>query len=214
VDRELGLRDLLIGGIQALDIEFSGDQVDKLLRHVGEISMWNKRINLVGAAGSDLIKRHVLDCLSGLRAINKLDPGTILDAGSGAGFPGIPLAIFLPNVPVVLVERSAKRAAFLQNVKALIGLDNCTVINEPLEKHTRLYDLVCCRAFISFDRALELLAPRAAKNGVLLFYKGRRSVVDDELCGLSPNYARHIVKLTVPFLNEERHLLQLRQTNR
>ncbi|MAG13609.1 MAG: hypothetical protein CMN78_03320 [Spirochaetales bacterium] len=95
-----------------------------------------------------------------------------------------------------------------------MGLVNSTVVNEPVERHSAKYDLVCCRAFMSFDEALPLLLPRVAEKGALLFYKGKRTVVDDELSYLPPKMASRIIKISVPFLNDERHLLLLRQTNR
>ena len=201
--------ELLIDGLNKLDIRPQDHQIRMLLCHLKELSVWNKRINLVKASGDDLIVKHVLDSLAGLHLIEDLKPRSILDAGSGAGFPGISLAIFLPDIQFTLIDSSTKRAAFMQNVRALIGLANCAIVNERIEEHSTRYDLVCCRAFMDINTAFKNLSPRMAAGGSMLYYKGRRDVLEEEI-GVLPNCrVARIDEIQVPYLNEERHLLLL-----
>ena len=203
-------RELLIDGLHKLDIRPQDHQIKMLLCHLKELSVWNKRINLVKATGDDLIIKHVLDSLAGLHPIEDLEPESVLDAGSGAGFPGIPLAIFLPDIQFTLIDSSTKRAAFMQNVRALIGLANCTIVNERIQEHSAQYELVCCRAFMDINEAFKNLSPRMAAGGSMLFYKGKRNVLEEEIRVLPNCCVARIEEIHVPYLNEERHLLLVR----
>ena len=162
-----------------------------------------------------MIVRHVLDSLAGLTAIKRLSPRSILDVGSGGGFPGIMLALFLPEVGITLLDRSTKKTAFLANSVALLGLTNCRTVSGSLAEHTGCYDIVCCRAFRPLLNVFSDLLSKISPGGSLLLYKGRKRVILDEIESVthySENAAfeHEIIPVSVPFLDEERHLLIFR----
>lgn len=208
---------LLREGLRKLGIPVSDRQIWQIEIFTQEIERWNRRMNLVKAAGDTLIIRHILDSLAGLPLIRGTAPNTLLDAGSGAGFPGILLALFLPDTRITLLDRSAKRASFLRNAVALLELKGCTVAEREIDREERYFDLVCCRAFRPLKHVFSSLAERLNPGGALVFYKGTRAAVDEELAELGDEtggFEAEIVPVTVPFLAEERQLLLFRDTSR
>jgi 16S rRNA (guanine527-N7)-methyltransferase len=141
--------------------------------------------------------------------------GGVLDVGSGAGFPGIPLAIALPEIRFSLLERSGKKCAFLENCRALLGLANVTVKQEDLSAASGSFDVVTFRAVAPLDRFLADLARSKVAWRSVAAYKGRRDRIEEELAALGPAapYAE-IVRLEVPFVDEERHLVVLQSAER
>jgi len=208
---------LLLDGLEELGVTAEDRQIRQLETYVRELELWNRRMNLVKASGDDLVIRHVLDCIAGLPVIRDLKPRRLLDVGSGAGFPGIPLAVFLTGSEVVLLERSARRVSFLKNALALVKPEGCTIAERELAGEERLFDVVCCRAFRPLRDSFPGLAARLEPGGSIALYKGKRSVILDELRSLggeASGYDVRVVPLTVPFLREERHLLLFRDTSR
>jgi 16S rRNA (guanine527-N7)-methyltransferase len=208
---------LLRDGLAGLSIPASERQLSRLTAYIEELELWNRRMNLVKATGDGLIIRHILDCLAGLPLIQDLSPATIVDVGTGAGLPGVLLSLFLPDTGVTLLDRSTKRAAFLKNVVAIIEAANCRIVEKDISEEAGRYDLVCTRAFLPLDQAFELLAPRLNPGGTLFFYKGKKSVIIEELDRMDDKKSgldQAILPVTVPFLDEERHILRFRDTNR
>ena len=212
---------LLRKGLEEMGTDATDAQIELLRIYADEIELWNRRINLVKAVGDDLLIRHVFDSLAGFDTIRTNPPAGVLDVGSGAGFPGIVVAIMLPQTPVTLLDRSAKRTAFLRNVKALLRLENCEIVDQELERHVGTYDLVCCRAFRPLSAVFEELTSRLEPGGTLLLYKGKKETVLAEVGGLEERFQSlssafevRIIELTVPYLPEERHLLLFRDTSR
>jgi 16S rRNA (guanine527-N7)-methyltransferase len=207
-------RALLEEGLAALGIDAGAEAVDKLVRYVSEIELWNEAYGLVNDSGDSLIVRHIFDSLSGLPAIRGLSPATLADAGSGAGLPGIPLSIFLPETETCLIERSGKRCRFLENQKALLRLPNLAVREADISAASGPFDVITFRAFRPLEKPIvddliALMGPRT----VLAAYKGKRSKIDEELKGIeSYGFEAEILRLSVPFLpGEERHLVLLRR---
>ena len=188
--------------------------------YINEIERFNPIYGLVKAANrEELIIKHILDSLAPLGHIARLleEPETgiagkigfadkvLADAGSGAGLPGIPLAICLPGIKVILIERMGRRAGFLQNVLAVLGLSSRVTVEETdVARVTRCCNVVTLRALSPLKtdftaNLMRLLEP----GGVIAAYKGRAAKT--ELTGLS-GYAAELIPLTVPFLAEERYL--------
>ena len=190
------------------------------------------------ATADELIAKHALDSIAGAATVADLcagdavrgsarpggdveprpggdvEPrpgGGVLDVGSGAGFPGIPLAIALPEVRFSLLERSEKKCAFLENCRALLGLANVAVRQADLSEASGSFEVVTFRAVAPLGRFLADLARSTVAWRSVAAYKGRRDRIEEELAALGPA-ARHaeIVRLDVPFVDEERHLVVLR----
>ncbi len=208
-----GQIEILSSGLRKLGLDGEGNKAAKIIRFLDEIELWNPRYGLV-AAGEDLIGRHVLDSLSGLAAITARDPHRIADIGSGAGFPGIPLAVWMDKTDFFLIERSGKRAGFLRNVIAVLGLPNVRILEGPVEDvdpKEALFDVVTFRAWASIDAELiDTVAPLLAPGGVIAAYKGRREVIDEELRKNAEKIGfLDIRPMTVPGMADERNLVLL-----
>jgi 16S rRNA (guanine527-N7)-methyltransferase len=196
------------------------EEVSTLLaRYIGEIELFNSAYGLVGATDTEeLAIRHVLDSLAPLGIIFRLmkeapavDRPQIADAGSGAGLPGIPLAAALSGFDFTLIERMGRRAGFLWNTKAALGLSNIAVEEGELEKTAPgRFHLVTFRAFKQLDtKLLKTLFKACAKDGVIAAYKGKREKIKQEMLKTA-GLVWEALPYTVPFLDEERHLLVIK----
>jgi len=206
---------LLSDGLAALGLQADGRERELLDAYIAEIELWNNRVDLVGIRRpEDLVVRHILDSLSAVREISEFQTAELADLGSGAGLPGIPLAIVLAGLEFFLVERSGKRAAFLRGAVAMLGIaDRVHVIESDVDRLERAYGGVVFRAFRPFTAEVVASISRAlVPGGVLAAYKGRRQAIDAELSAIESHFEPpSIVRLQVPFLNEERHLVIARR---
>ena len=203
---------LLAQGLTSLALSFTRRQLEALETYRAELERWNRSYGFVKAGADELVVRHFLDSLAGLPRIAGLSPRRdLIDVGSGAGFPGIPLAIFMEDSSFVLLERSAKRAAFLRNVVLLLGLSNVRVEEKQLKEVQESFDLAIFRAFTPLWRELDGLRRVLRPGGHLVSYKGRREKILEELARARlPNEQVELLPLQVPFLEAERHLVILR----
>ncbi|WP_461245768.1 16S rRNA (guanine(527)-N(7))-methyltransferase RsmG [Treponema sp. R6D11] len=195
-----------------------------LNNYIKEIELFNSAYGLVGANDTnELIIKHILDSLAPLGTIIKLiknihteNTPQIADAGSGAGLPGIPLAIALPQCNFTLIERMGRRAGFLFNTKAVLSLSNINVEESELEKAgSGRFNLVTFRAFKPLEtKLLKTLFKICAPGGVIAAYKGRREKIKAEMSPLEKNCKNwEIIPCKTPFLEEERHLLVIRPSD-
>ncbi|MDR0550834.1 MAG: 16S rRNA (guanine(527)-N(7))-methyltransferase RsmG [Spirochaetaceae bacterium] len=189
--------------------------IELLNKYINEIEMFNGAYGLVSyASRTELVIKHILDSLAPLpylqkKAVNavKDDAVNAADIGSGAGLPGIPLAIALPHWRWTLIERGGRRYGFLLNTIAALGLSNACAVNADLhETKTGGFNLAVCRAFKPLDVKLckgikRILAP----GGILAMYKGRRENIEREMSAL-PGTRYEVHSCSVPFLDEERHI--------
>jgi len=204
-------------GLEQLKIPFTADQLIKVRIFLDELERWNRRYGLVARRDPKdrridrrrLIVRHVLDSLAAWPTLKALaQRRQVADVGSGAGFPGIPLALFLPDSRFTLLEPSAKKAAFLRNAAILANLENVEVAETRLEEMQRRFDLVVFRAFSPLSRALADLQRILEPNGAIIAYKGKRTRVLEELVDSGLDLKTlEIVAVQVPFLDEERNLV-------
>ncbi len=203
-------REMLREGLAALSIDNSDDIARSLERYIAELELWNRKLRLVDAAGDELVGRHILDCMAAVPLARAVLPerGTIADLGSGAGLPGIPLALALPDTTVALIERSGRRAGFLRNCRAVLGLSNVTVCERSytVPSHDR-YDLVVARALTAIDSEfVDHLLRMFRDGGHALLLKGRRERIETELGSVATSDAVFDIKpLVVPGLDAERH---------
>jgi 16S rRNA (guanine527-N7)-methyltransferase len=205
--------------IQAL-VGGAGRTLPLLNTYIEAIERFNPTLSLVGATERrELVIRHILDSLAPLGVIRRLlrDQGGvphIADVGSGAGLPGIPLAICLPDCRFTLIERKTRRAVFLRNTLTALGLSNAAVEEREMEKAPRFrFALICFRAFRPLDPAIlkglfRLLSP----GGVLAAYKGRKEKIAAEMGAVRDLIGSwEAIPCPVPFLEEERHLVVIRK---
>ena len=134
---------------------------------------WNKIHNLTGAKDEQTIDKFIYDAVFPISFLPKID--TLMDIGTGAGFPGMILAMALPNTKVTLVEPLKKRVSFLQFIKADLELDNVTVVKKRVEEmKPQIFDIITSRAVTDTKMLLKLSENFRDKNSQLLFYKGEK----------------------------------------
>ncbi len=201
--------DKLREGLKALGLE--GAREERLLRdYKAEIEVWNTRYGLVNAEGEDLVVRHMLDSLAPAPFLKRGWWDRVADIGSGAGFPGIPLAICFPQWSFHLIERSNKRCGFLRNVVLTLGLENVVVQERAFEALQGRYNLLTFRAFTPLEQGtLQKMLPLLADRGRIMAYKGRAERLKEELrpWNRKAAFRFEVQTIKVPFLEEERHLV-------
>jgi len=198
----------LLDGARALGIELDERQLARLVAHLDLVDEWGQRMNLTAIRdrGQQVVK-HVLDSLS----VRPYLHGTrIADVGSGAGFPGIPLAVVEPGRRFALIESTGKKCRFLEHVRDALGLDNVEVVQARAESHVPelRYQTVLARAVGPLADLVRYAGPLLAGDGRLLAMKGRYP--EDELAArLNGWKVAAVHRLEVPGLGEERHLVEL-----
>ncbi len=205
------LADLISSGAEALAIPLSGANVDRLVGYVRLIERWNATYNLTAIRDpGEMVGRHLLDALAMHRFVDALAAagGRLADLGSGAGLPGIPLAIAKPHLQVTLVESNGKKARFLREVVRMLGLANARVAQTRAEalQEPGAYDAITARALATLPVILELGGHLLKPDGRLLAMKGARP--DAEIAALPTGWRLQAVQpLRVPGLDAERHLI-------
>jgi 16S rRNA (guanine527-N7)-methyltransferase len=199
-------------GTRELGIALSADQEAKLVAHLDLVDEWGERMNLTAIREREQqLTKHVLDSLS---VLPYLRGERIADVGSGAGFPGIPLAIVLPALHFALIESTGKKCRFLEHVRDALGLANVEVVQSRAEAHKPAvrYDTVIARAVGPIGDLVRNAGALVAGNGRLLAMKGR--FPEDELTKKLNGWKVVAVhKLAVPGLAEERLLVELSRSH-
>ena len=219
--------EVLRRGLEQLGAPDPGAAQALLDRYLDELQRWNERFGLVGTVDrGELVVRHVLDSLGPWRLVSELaGNGRILDVGSGAGFPGLPLAILLPNLSITLLERSKRRSAFLKTCCLLLGLRRVTVVEAGLLDAAGAFDVLTFRAVFPLQRFVAELERSRVETRAVVAYKGRlrraqeeaaavQSVFDARSADPSAASSRRSIEVRpvrVPFLEEERCVAVLRR---
>ena len=170
-----------------LDIALSPTQDDAFARYAALLREWNTRMNLTAITDEDDINiRHFLDSLTILKAKVLTDEAKMIDVGTGAGFPGVPLAIALPGLRTTLLEATGKKVAFLEHVIAELKLTHTTAVKLRAEEagqsraHRAAYDVAVARAVARLPILLEYLLPLVRVGGVCIAMKGRTAQTEAE----------------------------------
>lgn len=199
-------------GLAALGLELSAAIQSRLLDYVALLKKWNRTYNLTAIREeSEMLTQHLLDSLSVLPALQEsaLAERRWADVGSGAGLPGIPLAIVRPDLDMTLIEAVEKKSAFQRQMKIELGLSNVTVVNRRVEEMpSGLFDAVVSRAFAELSVFVDLAGHLLAPQGRLYAMKGLAPF--DEMSRLPSGWAvLDCAKLSVPGMDAQRHLIVL-----
>ena len=195
---------LLCEGAELMNIVLSEFQVQQLLKFHGLIIKWNKVYNLSAIRDPlESIKKHFLDSLSILSFIK---PGLLLDVGSGAGLPGIIIAIMMPKTSVFVIDSVGKKCRFMQTVKTELSLTNLTVVNSRVElfNYHQSFPQVTSRAFSDVATTIEKVKHLIADDGRYLMMKGDN--INEEMTQKMKSKV-HVLK--VPFVSDNRSLLEI-----
>lgn len=198
-------------GISALNLELDNDVQQQLMEYVNLLVKWNKVYNLTSVRKpQDMIARHILDSLSVLPYV--VGP-RVLDIGTGAGLPGMVLAIVHPDWDVVMVDSSNKKLRFVRQAIADLGLNNATVEHLRIEEYQpeALFDTVISRAYSSLEDMVVHGSPVCKPGGRILAMKGVYPVTEVEALS-DPSVVQSVERLEVPQLNAERHVAILSRT--
>ena len=206
-------REMLVEGALKIGIGLQAAQTESLLRLVDELELGNAQFNLTAIRDRPgMLRKHVLDSLT-------LQPylrgERVADVGTGAGFPGLPLAIVNPLRRFTLIEATGKKARFVAQAAELIGCGNVQVVNSRAENYrpAELFDTVTARALASLTDFVSFAGHLCAPGGRLLAMKGK--LPENEMSALLGSFRVSAVqRLHVPGLNDERHLIELERLKR
>lgn len=200
----------LAAGLEALALPLTETVQERLLAYLHLVEKWNRVYNLTAVRDSErMVPQHLLDSLS---VAPHLHGRAVLDVGSGAGLPGIPLSLARPEMSVTLLEANHKKAAFLKQAAIELALSNVEVVNERVEdwRAPRAYDIVISRAFSDLAEFVALAGRHVTHGGVLAAMKGVYPF--EELAQLPASHrVSAAIGLNVPGLDAERHLLLVQQ---
>ena len=200
----------LVDGLARLNLTLSPVTQQKLLDYVALVQKWNKVYNLTAVCDADkMLTHHLLDSLAVVPHVATAK--TILDVGSGAGLPGIPLALALPHMHVTLLDSNHKKTAFLNQAVIELKLSNAEVICARVEKYQskEKFSVVVSRAFSDLPEFVKRAGRQVASGGTLLAMKGVHPT--DEIAQLGAGFKLWCVTpLKVPGLDAERHLVFLK----
>ena len=203
-----GIESRLAKGLEALDLALAPGQVEALLTLVAELADWNTRVNLTAIKDpAEVVDKHLLDSLAVLPHIRGLQ---VADIGTGAGFPGLPLAVADLDRRYTLVESTGKKVAFVRHAATMLQLPNVEIVHERAETYrpARPFDCVIARALGSLADFVRVAGHLAVRDGRLLAMKGK--VPDDELKALPAGWkARAVHPIRVPGLDAERCVVEL-----
>ncbi|CAA9892412.1 methyltransferase, SAM-dependent methyltransferase, glucose-inhibited cell-division protein [Candidatus Methylobacter favarea] len=198
-------RRILISGLQSLNLNISKDKVELLLAFIKLIEKWNKAYNLTAVRNrEEMVRLHLLDSLA---IIPYLEGKRVIDIGTGAGLPGIPLAICLPETRFALLDSNAKKTRFVQQAVLELKLKNVEVCPNRVETYhpEKSFNTVIARAFAALPNIVKSAAHVLSRDGVLLAMKGRRP--DSELEQLALKTT--VIPIRVPGIEAERCLIRI-----
>lgn len=202
-------------GALTLGLELSSRQREQLLQHLVLIAQWNRVYNLTAVRDpAQMLTQHLLDSLAVVAPLRRQTGGApvaLLDVGSGAGLPGVALAVACPELAVSCVDTVAKKASFIRQVGAELGLKDFAALHARVETLApKPWPLITSRAFASLSDFVALTEPLLAPGGCWLAMKGKRP--EDEIAVLpSTVEAFHVETLSIPGLDAERCIVWMRR---
>lgn len=208
------LQEKLEAGLECMGLDLPEAVPERLIDYLGLLVHWNRAFNLTAVREPvDMISKHLLDSLCVAPFVG---PGRVADVGSGAGLPGIPLALALPATQFVLIDSNGKKTRFLNQVKMVMKLENVEVVNQRVEDyrpdtdgHAVYFDSIIARAYASTRVILESTAHLQSQTTRILIMQGKL----DETVDMPGYDLKQSHRLDVHDLDADRHLLEIIKTN-
>ena len=192
-------------GMQILGFENIPQIISKLLIYKKLLIKWNNSFNLTSVKNTEIVTHHFLDCLAVIPFINS---STLLDVGTGAGLPGIVIAIVNPDIKVSLIDKVGKKITFIKRINAELEIKNIETYHDRVELLTseEKYDGIISRAFSNMEVFIKSTKHLIKSQGVWYGMKSKK-ILDDEMININDPWT--LEKLDVPFLQAERYLVKV-----
>lgn len=208
----------LVQDAALFNVQITGRQVIAFHTYEKELLAWNRKFNLTAIRDPESIRtKHFLDSLSCILAWKATPPGRLIDVGTGAGFPGIPLKILYPNLRLTLVESVGKKASFCQHILQVLGLEHVEVIQARAEElgqdpnHRETYDWAVARAVANLNVLSEYLIPFVRVGGTALAQKGESGPAEAQSAEgamtLLGGKLRQLIPVNLPGVADDRYLI-------
>ncbi|MCQ8212519.1 16S rRNA (guanine(527)-N(7))-methyltransferase RsmG [Cetobacterium somerae] len=212
------MKEYLVEGIKKIGLEYTDKKIDNLVKYLEYLVEYNSHTNLTAIRDTkDAIEKHFLDSLLLQNLIDEKKGKKAIDIGTGAGFPGMVLAIFNPDMEFVLMDSVGKKTVFLQNVKELLNLENVTVINSRAEDYINdsnreSFDIGLCRGVNKLNVILEYMIPFIKVDGYFLAQKMAGTEEEGEATNALETLGAKIVKIhryKLPTYGDERLVVEI-----
>ena len=192
-------------GMQILGFENTPQIISKLLIYKELLIKWNNSFNLTSVKNTEIVTHHFLDCLA---VIPFIKSSTLLDVGTGAGLPGIVIAIVNPDIKVSLIDKVGKKITFIKRISAELEIKNIETYHDRVEllNSEEKYDGIISRAFSNMEVFIKSTKHLIKRQGVWYGMKSKK-ILDDEMVSINDPWA--LEKLDVPFLQAERYLVKV-----
>ena len=201
---------------QKIGVDFSDEEIRQIITYFQELMKWNQKINLTGHKEENYIIANLfIDSLAFHKVFKQNNTSSILDIGSGAGFPGLPLKISFPSLFVTLMEPNLKKVSFLHHIIGTLKLENVRVEPSRIEdlskseKYKKIFDFIFLKA-LRFDVCLPYVKPFLRENGKLVISRAKKSENIGEIPGF---FVQEQISYLLPFEFGERALLVLSPVN-
>jgi 16S rRNA (guanine527-N7)-methyltransferase len=202
-------REILNNGAQKLGISLSVEQINTVFIFLGELKKWNQKINLTAIKDErDIIIKHVLDSLSYLYVFTPVPGLRLLDMGSGAGFPALPIKIACPGISITMVDSVKKKASFLRHIIRTLKLTETAVIDTRMEEiptaFLSTFDIVTARAFSDMKSVISAGMPFLKPDGIMVLSRGPEETINEQDLVRDGISLKNRVDLTLPFSDYKR----------
>lgn len=206
--------ELLSKGAMEIGVTFSKKEINAFITYLAELKKWNRTYNLTALkTDKNIIIKHFLDSLLYLKAFSE-GRLKVADAGSGAGFPGIPLGILRPDVNIILIESTGKKAAFLRHMIRILKLTEISVVEERIEElgneYNETFDIILTRATFKIRDFIDKADKYLKKDGMLVLSKGPNFELELNESPYAGYQIKDILNFQLPFIKDERNLVMLK----
>lgn len=202
-------RELLHNGAKDLGISLAIEQINSMFIYLAELKKWNKKINLTAITDEeDIIIKHVLDSLSYIHGFTPAPGLRLLDMGSGAGLPALPIKIAYPGLSITMVESTKKKASFLRHIIRTLKLTETGVLDTRTEalpaSLLSAFDIVTARAFADIKSAIAVGAPFLKSNGLMVLSRGPEETINERDLAKTDVSLERRIELTLPHSDYKR----------
>jgi 16S rRNA (guanine527-N7)-methyltransferase len=204
-------------GAHELGIPLSVEQINSVFVYLVELKKWNNRINLTAIREErDILIKHVLDSLSYLKGFHPTPGMRLMDMGSGAGFPALPIKIVHPEIAITMVESVKKKASFLRHVVRTLGTEQSEIVDKRIESlpfsERSTFDIVTARAFAEMTVSLRTGWPFLKPGGLMILSRGPGETIGEQALSEVGAALDKKVELVLPFSDYRRVVWALRKT--